>query len=1046
MRNTFFVLILFFISPQVFGQVDWEYLKTDAIISYNDLKAGFVTPPDQAKLRSYWKWMNSLVTKESITRDLEEFRKKGWGGVLINDGGNSSNALLSQDPPWNKVGPKYLSDEWKELFRHVIREAERLGMEVTVTTGSGWNPGGAFITPEYAFKKLVYSETDVKGGELIQIQLPKPDTLLMYRDFLVQAVRKPADDSPLKEDAIKNWTIKTFNKSLGWAGIYPLYKLRETYRRKEDKSIIKIEDILDVTQFFDGHTLTWNAPEGEWVIIRYGYTCTGRRTSTTSQGYGGLTLDHLNPEAFQIFAKHVIIPLIETAQSAGSSLKYLLTDSWEMGVMNWTNRFPEEFERFRGYKLNDYLPVLTGRVVESREVTNRFLHDFRKTVHDCIAENHYKPFAELAHQYGLGFHPESGGPHAAPIDAMQIMQVNDFPQGEFWIRSNSHRTSDAARFSVRQSACVAHTNGKRIVAAEGPQCIGPKWERAPKDMKHDLDRAFCSGVNRLFWTNSISSPQEFGVPGLVNFAANQLNPNITWWDQAGDFIRYINRSCFMLQQGLFAADVLYYYGDDVPNFVFLKEEYPELQYGYDWDKCSKDVILNRTSVSDGKIVLPDGMSYRVLVLTPEEAIDLKVLKKVEQLVKQGATVISPRPVRTTGLTNYPECDAELNDIAKRLWGKIDGKKITENRYGKGRVIWGKDINQVLRSQGIDPDFSFESKNEKTTLDYIHRKMKNLDVYFVVNRFAYHSVDDFKYHYIKTLPDRYEEVVCAFRVTGKVPELWDPISGTIKKIAVYHESGGKTYIPMHLDPEGSVFVVFRDKKQSDHVVRIEKVEGKPLFPFRPAEVKADPAIDIYWKNNEIIADVYESGNYQIHWASGKHSKLEIEETGKELEISGPWTVHFDPKWGGPEKEVFQELKSWIDFDKPEIKYYSGKATYLKSFKIRKQEIKNKKVFLDLGLVQELAVVRLNGHTFPVDWMPPFKVDISKYLTIGENKLEVVVINQWPNRLIGDGKLPVDQRIAKTNYLKFYAPDADKYLRESGLMGPVKLQFVGTVQFK
>lgn len=1040
------IQILSFTSSQISAQAHLHYLETDTSVDYQSLLSGFEVPPDQARLRSFWKWANSLVTKESITRDLEEFRDKGWGGVLINDGGSSSTRYIKETPPWNATGPLYLSPEWLELYNHAVREADRLGLEITSVMGSGWNPGGPSITPEYAVKRLVYTETAITGGKGIDIPLQKPDTLLMYRDVLVQAIRNGSVNTATKDSAIMNWSLKSLNSSFGAQGNYPLHKLRDWDHQADNSKAIRKEDIVDITEYFDGTRLRWNAPEGDWLIIRYGWTCKGTKTSTTSKGWEGLSMDHLNPDAFEVFREHVIMPIVESVQSAGNSVKYLWTDSWEMGVTNWTNRFPEEFKKFRGYDIDKYLPILAGRVVENQEVTNRFLRDFRRTVSDCILENHYRLFADLAHRHGLGFHPESGGPHSAPIDAMEVMGVSDFPHGEFWIRSNTHRVTDAARFFVKQSACVAHTNGKRIVGGEGPQTIGPKWERAPKDMKHDLDRAFCSGVNRLFWTNSIASPPEFGLPGLVNFAANQLNPNITWWEQAGDFVQYINRCSFMLQQGLFVADVLYYYGDDSPNFVFLKEEYPELQFGLDWDKCSRDVILNRTAVSDGKIVLPDGMRYSVLVLTPEEAISLDVLKKVEQLVREGATVISPRPIRSTGLTNYPGSDEELHAIATRMWGKIDGERITENRYGKGRVIWGQDVNEVLASLNVKPDFSYTSQNPKTSLDYIHRRMDDQDVYFVVNRFAHHGIDDFKYHYKKTLPDRYEEVECSFRVTGKVPELWDPITGEVEPIVVYREENGKTVIPLRFGPEASYFIVFRQGDRQDHIIEVKK-DGEQIFPaFARRSVGADPVIDLYDEDKKTMADIFQKGSYLVKWSSGKIAKTTVGQASTEAEISGPWTVHFDPKWGGPETVLFPELKSWIESDDPGIRYYSGKATYVNTFTIRRKDRANKKIFLDLGIVEELAVVRINGHTFPVSWMPPFKVDLSPYLVEGENTVEIDIINQWPNRIIGDRDLPEKKQFAKTNYLKFSQPGAEQYLRESGLIGPVKLQFVHTENLK
>jgi len=1014
-----------------------DYLKTNTSIDYNNLVKGFHNPPDQARMRVWWRWMNGLATKESITRDLEEFKNKGIGGILLMDSGNRGKEIVDNPPH----GPSFLSDEWVTLYQHAVKEAERLGLEMSLNATTGWNPGGPFITPEYALKKLVFSETEAEGGKLIRLILPKPDTTLVYRDICIQAVKNQSISSPTKDRIIRNWSLKSNHQFFGSGGNYPLFKLRECFDGPEGDMGIPQDEIVDVTRFFDGTQLRWDAPEGQWLIIRYGWTCKGTSTSTTSGNWGGLALDHLDPNAFGLFKEHILLPLIESAQSVSNGLKFLFTDSWEMGTVNWTNDFPYYFQKFRGYGIHPYLPVLTGRIVGNREISNRFLHDFRRTVSDCIAENHYRLFSDLAHEHGLGFHPESGGPHAAPIDALQMMGINDFPTGEFWVRSATHRVSDVERYFVKQAASVAHTGGVRIVGAESLTSLVTQWERAPKDLKHDWDRAFCSGVNRPFNVTTSSSPAEYGLPGIVNKAGNDLSPNVTWWEQSRDYIQYINRCCYMLQQGLFVADVLYYNGDDVPNFIYLKEDYADLNFGYDWDKCSGDVILNRASVSDGKILLPDGMSYKVLVLAPEKAIHADVLRKVEKLVLGGATVIAPRPERATGLGGYPESDKEVAEIARRMWGDLDGKTITKRQYGKGQVRWGENINDILESLDVKPDFSFRSCADSTALDYIHRTMADQDIYFVVNRFAHHGINDFQYHYITSLPDRYEQVECSFRVTGKIPELWDPLTGEMKEINVFREENGYTIVPLHLKPEESVFVVFREGKTTGgHVVKIEKGD-QGIFPIGDqCDVKANPAIDLYKQGNRMVADLFEPGNYTLHWANGEKTQIKEENAAHEIGIKAPWVVHFDPVWGGPDTISFPELKSWLEFDDPGIKYYSGKATYVNRFTIDKQDYKEKKMILDLGMVQELAVVRLNNHTFPVLWMPPFKVDVSDYLVDGNNTLEIDIVNQWPNRLIGDSKLPVEKHFTKTNFIKYDQPGSEKYLRESGLIGPVRLQLI------
>jgi hypothetical protein len=1004
---------------------------TNTAVAYPELKSGFLNPPSESGLRCYWWWLNSMATKESISRDLEEMKDKGYGGASLVDAGSSNYQVAVK----TAAGPVFMSPEWMELYKHAVKEADRVGIELSVNVQSGWNPGAPSITPEFAMKKIVTSEVEVTGGKQISMELPLLEKRLLVKDILIQAIPK-RDTAFLRNKAIQNWKKKSFKENIGWKGVYPLHELRTDFPGTGSELAIKKEEIIDLTGNFKDGKLEWNAPEGNWTIVRYGYTCTGAKTSTNSDGWAGLSVDHLNPKAFELFSDSVILPLIKAAQSVGNSVKYLQTDSWEMGQVSWTNNFSEEFKKFRGYDMTQYMPVLAGRIVENRDESNRFLHDFRLTVGDCVAENHYRLFYNLAHQYGMGIHPESGGPHSAPVDALRVMGISDFPQGEFWAVANTHRIKDDERLSVKQSACVAHTNGKRFVAAEGPTSIGPQWERSPKDLKANIDRVFCSGVNRIVWHTFTSSPKEFGQPGNEYFAGTHLNPNVTWWKQAKDFISYLDRSCYMLQQGLYVADVLYYYGDDVPNFIFLKEDYPELKFGYNWDKCSKDVILNRVSFDGEKIVLPDGMSYKVMVLAPEKSIELNVLKKIESLVNAGMTVVAPRPEKTSGLSGFPESDRELKTITDRLWGKIDGKNIIENRFGKGKVIWGPDINVILEQMKVQPDFAFKSKQAKTALDFIHRTTKDQEIYFVVNRFSRKGIDDFEFRYLTTLPDRFEQVTASFRVTGKTPSLWNPKTGEMTDILTYREEAGQTLVPLNLEPDGSVFVVFKDGTPKRHILAIQK-DNKSIFPEVELETNEMPLISTQLREGKKMISIFAPGTYSLTWSDGKVETIHVADNLAIKELSGSWNLHFDPKWGGPENLVIDELKSWIKFDEPGVKYYSGTANYSKSFELSANEFKGKQLLLDLGNVQEMASVKINGKQLPVIWSAPFRFDISDFVKAGTNQLEVEVVNMWPNRLIGDAGMPAEQRLTKTNINKFNGPDREKYLRESGLLGPVRL---------
>ncbi len=355
--------------------------------------------------------------------------------------------------------------------------------------------------------------------------------------------------------------------------------------------------VQDVTAHLkpDGR-FEWQVPAGTWEILRVGYTASGARISTSSGAWQGLAIDYLDRTALEDYWHENVDPLLADARPyLGHALRYLVTDSWELGGTNWTTRFAAQFRQRRGYDVLPYLPVIAGRIVESRDRSNRFLNDFRRTVGDLVVSEHYAVFAELAARSGLGIHPESGGPHGAPIDALETLGVAAFPQTEFWARSYTHRTRDDERFFVKEGSSAAHTYGKTLVAAEGMTSIGPQWEESIwDDLKPTFDQAVCEGLNRLIWHTFTSSPAEMGLPGQEYFAGTHLNPNVTWWNQAGAFIGYINRSDFLLQQGLPVSDVVYYYGDQVPNFVRLKSSDPaKVLPGYDYDETDDRVLTER---------------------------------------------------------------------------------------------------------------------------------------------------------------------------------------------------------------------------------------------------------------------------------------------------------------------------------------------------------------------------------------------------------------------------------------------------------------------
>jgi hypothetical protein len=972
----------------------------------DSLAEGFANPPRPARLRAYWWWLNGNVTKAAITRDLEEMAAKGFGGALICDAGGAEQDGNARVPH----GPDFFSPEWRELYKHTLREADRLGLEMSLNIQSGWNLGGPMVKTEDAPKKLVWSEVRVKGAAKDPLKLPEPKhPPQFYRDVAVVAYPvKASETAGPQHRPILNWDKKALIKALSFSApdTSPLLQELPAEPAEEDTHAGQVVDLTDKMDA-DG-TVHWEAPPGEWEVLRFGCTLNDHcRVSTCSDGWQGYALDPFDAGAFRRYWDAVVEPLIADAGPlAGRTLKYLHTDSWEVEVANWTPTLRQEFRTRRGYDLLPYLPVIAGRIVDSRPASNRFLNDFRRTMGDLAVDNHYRLFAEGAHRHRLLIHPESGGPHAVPVDAQQCLGIDDAPMSEFWAWSWRHRVGDENRFFVKQPASAAHTYGRKLVLAEGFTTIGPHWQETLWDnLKPTFDKALCEGLNVLVWHAFVCSPAEMGLPGQQYFAGTHLNPNVTWWSKSAPFFGYLNRCQFLLQQGLFVADVAYYYGDHVPNFAQLKRSDPaHILPGYDYDVVTEEAILTRMSVRDGRLALPDGMSYRVLVLPDRPNISLPVLRKLKELVAAGATVVGPKPQYTMGLTDFPKCDDEVARLAAELWGDSDGKTITEYRLrggtwqgrpalafrqtaglgleeqgqdglATGRVFWGKTARGVLAGDAVLPDFQFSGGDPNMALDYIHRRDGEAEIYFVANR-----------------SNHFEQADCTFRVAGKRPELWDPITGRTRPAVAWSQADGCTTLSLDLAPCGSIFVVFRQPagSTSDERKKVRKEEGRTFPPsYLPT-----------------------------------------------FSIPGPWTVRFDPNWGGPGIVQFPQLVSWTQRPEEGIKFYSGTAVYQTSFDLPESlRGPGQRVALDLGNVRELAEVRLNGKSLGVLWAMPFRVEVTDALKPTGNRLEIEVVNFWPNRVIGDQSLPPEKRFTRTNIQKL---TKETPLIESGLLGPVTLR--------
>ncbi len=822
-------------------------LKTQAV----DLEAGFANPPNEARIRAYWWWLNGNVDAAAITRDLEEMKAKGWGGALLCDAGGAEQDGNDRVPH----GPTFFSPEWRALYKHTLQEAHRLDLEISLNIQSGWNLGGPGVSADDAAKKLVWSEVVVSGPTNLALALPMPSLRDNYSREIAVIAYRIRDDLPTNRPPLKNWREKAIHNALHFSAPDTSVLFEEIPSQPNEQDA-NTSDVIELSSSLDANgVLHWNAPAGRWQILRFVSTIGDHSyVSTSSDGWKGYALDVLDQRALKKYWDAVVEPLIADAGPlAGNTLKYLHTDSWEVEPLNWTPRFREQFQKYRGYELTPWLPVLAGRIINSREESDRFLADFRKTLGDLAVDEHYVPFANWAHQHGLQIHPESGGPHAVPIDAQRCLGMDDVPMSEFWAWSWRHRVGDKNRFFVKQPASAAHTYGHRFVAAEGFTTIGPHWQETIWDnLRPAFDHACTEGMNRLVWHAFVCSPESAGIPGQQYFAGTHFNPNTTWWEKSGPFIDYLNRTQFLLQQGLFVADALYYYGDHVPNFAQLRSSDPaKLGAGYDYDVITEDAILNRLSVKDHRLVLPDGMNYRVLILPDRKIISLAVLEKVQQLVTDGATVIMTRPEQASGLTNFPKSDARVEQIANQLFGErvMDGIR----SVGKGRVITEKTAREILLSDGVKPDFEFSGADADAEINYVHRRVGQAEIYFVANRST-----------------NAELISATFRISGKAPELWDAVSGEHRFATDYLEEQGRTVVPMELPPCGSLFVIFREPA-AKHLAN-GKMNSPQFTPVQPIDGSWTVAFDPKWGGPaeatfDALTDWSQNSDPQIRYYSG-----------------------------------------------------------------------------------------------------------------------------------------------------------------------------------
>ncbi len=959
----------------------------------------FQSPPARHRLYVWWHWMGLTISRYGIKRDLTAMKAAGVAGATICPIGSQAGVAADITNCGTRKPVKYWSPRFWHMVQYAVHTAKGLGLKLGMENCPGWDAsGGPWITPALSMKMVVWNITTVKGPGVVHVQLKQPPTRLgFYRAIEVVALPDTAVVSP---GEIKN--ISADMKS-------------------------------------DGR-LVWQAPAGRWRIYRIGYTSTAMTDHPVPDSLVGphgtvhsLEADKLSAKAAAFHIEHVIHAVQKHLGSAvGHTFNHLLFDSYEAGGQNWTKHFRRDFIKMRHYDPLPWLPVLSGAIIGSPELSQRFRYDMARTVSQLFVKNDFDVYRKLIDAAHMKMCLE---PYTGPFNTIAAAASCDVTMGEFWNASRSGIAGNVAG--------AARADGRTLVGAEtltgGPG--SSQMTETPAFLKPALDGGFLSGVNKCYlhdWTlQALNKKYKPGI--LMGWWGTHFGENQTWFKPGIAFFTYINRCQTLLQQGSQVCDICTLNSD------------PQ---GLSEDALSL-ALFEQATVHNGKITLPDGRAYAVLLLPNSSQMLPAVAQKLRQLIAAGATVDGPRPTESPSLTGYPKCDQVVAKIGSAVWGNCDGVHVTEHRFGKGQVVWNKPLPQVLAALGIQPDFSVLAadkgplviqsaiyaapgagrrvnvtsvvrnnlrQNNGTlamrvdnqafggdpafghvkylTIKYtlggkpatariqensmlaipflpltaIHRHSRAMDIYFVVNRSgqAVHAV-------------------ASFRISGKVPELWQPESGKRLTDGEFSETHGRTNVPLNLGPQASVFVVFRHSSAG----------VDPVIAVRRDNQPTDSTTIQIHRDGQFDMRATQPGSYELQFASGRKEVVKVSPLPAPESLTGPWKVGFTPGWGAPGHVVLQNLASWTASKNSGIKYFSGTGVYTQTVSVPASFIGSKKrVILHLGSLHSLAGVWVNGHNLGVLWHAPFKVDVTSAIRAGRNRIRIAVSNSWANRLIGD----------------------------------------------
>lgn len=1005
----------------------------------DSLAGRFERIPDDQRVAVYWYWMSDNISVEGVQHDLEAMKKAGITRAYI------GNIWQDEVKP-GKI--KVLTPEWWEVTHAALKRAGELGIEIGIFNCPGWSQsGGPWIKPGQSMRYLKEVRTDVQGdGREQVIKLPAlgPETtdvkvLAMpchtaRLDTLVTIDKQAGKDqvTDIHFDAVKtlrNITLTTSryllvdmkiqakkgdryedvktahlervndNRNVGFMPWAPIcislpdvqtqdlrliftggpqdchFQARVTdlpqVERYAEKSLAKMfqsplpmwgeymwstqqepqgvavtqpSEVIDLTAHMqqDG-TLVWKAPKGRWTILRTGMAPTGVTNAPASKEATGYEVDKMSRQHvathFDAFLGEILrrIPAEDR-----TTFKIVVEDSYETGGLNWTDDMAEAFRTRYGYDPIPYLPTLYGTVIGSQDQSERFLWDLRRLIADRVAYDYVGGLREVSNRHGLTTWLECYGHWGFPSEFLMYGGQSDEVAGEFWSEGS------LGDIENRAASSCAHIYGKRKVWAESCTAGGPNFSRYPAVMKQRTDRFFCEGINATLLHLFIQQPDDVTLPGVSAPFGNDFQRKNTWFSQMDLFTDYLRRCNMMLQQGSYVADVAYFIGEDAPKMT--GECVPALPRGYSFDYVNAEV-LHSAWVSDGRLCLAGGMTYRTLVLSNQPTMRPEVLADIARLTREGLTIVGPKPTASPSMQDFPQADKQVQTLASQMW--------STGQWGKGRIFpAGTELQTVLDGMGIKPDCFVEPAKP---FAFIHRRLPGKEIYFVSNQ-----------------SDQPQDVQPQFRVTGMTAEIWNPVTAERMRLNV-QDNGSLSTANLHLEGNESAFVVFSNEAD------------EALATYAPAQLQTL------------------------------------------LTISTPWQVTFQEGMRGPaEPCTMDSLLAWNQSEDDWIRYFSGTATYTNTFKLKKEPAAP--VWIDLGKVMVMARVYVNDTYAGGVWTAPYRLNIGRLLRKGTNTLRVEVVNNWQNRLIGDQKLPEQERPTWTSVNPW---SADSPLQESGLIGPVRL---------